>query len=230
MHELRSGPAVHARPTPPPGPVCDEDPANEPSLANGVATSDFSGTVGEWKCWVLDVADATNLDVVLRNTAKGRNKSGGDADLYINHASPPLVDPSVPAGDFDCGSYTPTSDERCTASIPADGTWYIAVYAWSNYPSVELMASYVTESTSSGDITLTATAKGGRNKAFVQLAWDGATTTNVDIYRNSFDPNAPLIPATPNDGSFKDDAGKGGDQYQLCEVGTGVCTPIMAAQ
>lgn len=229
--DIQNAFAVVGVPTPPPGPVCDEDPANEPSLANGVATSDFSGTVGEWKCWVLDVADATNLDVVLRNTAKGRNKRGGDADLYINHASPPLVDPSVPAGDFDCGSYTPTSDERCTVSIPADGTWYVAVYAWGNYPSVELMASYVTEAAPSGEITLTATAKGGRNKSFVQLAWDGATTTNVDIYLNRFDPDdPPHIPATPNDGSFKDDAGKGGDQYQLCEVGTGVCTPIMVAQ
>ena len=222
-------------------PVCS---AVEPYLANGVSTSNFSAAAGEWKCWILNVAadDATSLSVELRNTVKGKFKNGGDADLYIRHGSPPEVDTWAypPTGAFDCGSYSSDSDESCTipnSTTPtvSQGDWYIAVYAWRDYPSVSLTGTYTTPTSEPppepGPIMLTAIAKGGRNNQFVNLTWTGATGTNVEIYRNSLpsDPNPDLI-VTTNDGAYKDTSGRSGDAYQLCETGFAACSATVYAE
>jgi hypothetical protein len=57
---------------------------------------------------------------------------------------------------------------------------------------------------------------GGQRKA--QLAWRGATSSNVDIYRNGG-----LIITTANDGSYIDQiggSGHGNFTYKVCEAGT----------
>jgi len=216
---------------PTPDPVCDH--ANSTILTNGVSTADFPGATGEWKCWKVDVvpdATTTNLDVVLRNTASGRNKRLGDADLYINHADPLSVIPTVnpPEGNYDCGSYTSNSSESCRITTPNDGYWYIGVYGYSGYTSVSLTASYDTGGTeepppSSGEITLTAAVKG--NGKFVNLTWSGATTPEVDIYRDG----APYV-TTVNDGSYKDNGGFSGMEYQVCDSGgTDNCSGLVPA-
>ena len=212
-------------PKPPPSPVCNSSNTSTSPLVNGSSTDNFSGVAGEWRCWVLEVgAEATDLDVVLRNTAKGKKTNSGDADLYINFGSSPLVDPSIPDGVFDCGSYTPNSDEKCLmtgSNIPTiDSSLYIAVYAYNSFPSVKLTATYSPDTNGqtpplpTGEITLTATEKGGRNKKFVSLNWAGATTSMVEITRNGMP-----LPITENDGAYKDNFGRSGDSYLLCNVG-----------
>lgn len=208
-------------PRPPPGPVCN-DAVNTPlpHLSNGASTGSFSADVGEWNCWIINVAPgATNLDVVLRSTVKGKNKNSGDGDLYIKHGGTPMVDPTaipLPIDDADCSSYSYNSEERCTIASPAAGDWYLAVYAFYNVPSVALRGTYTTDSGDppSGDITLTASEKGGRNKKFVNLSWNGASTDNVEISRNGSS-----IAVTTNDGSYKDNGGMQDDIYILCEIG-----------
>ena len=222
-------------PKPPPEAVCNSSNIVTSPLANGTPTDNFSGIAGEWRCWVLDIAEATELDVVLRNTAKGKNTNPGDADLYIKFGDSPMVDPLVPEGVFDCGSYTPSSDESCPMSSPvlpsADGPLYIAVYAYRSFPSVKLTATYSPGTSTeppplpTGDITLTATAKGGRNKKFVSLNWTGVTTDMVDIYRNG-EPEPGVF--TENDGIYKDNNGKVDDMYKLCDSGTTNCAEARA--
>ena len=222
-------------------PVCD---VIQPYLQNGVPTGNFSASTGEWKCWILNVApdDATGLDAVLRNTVKGKFKSGGDADLYIKYGQPPMVDTWAypPTGDFDCASFSPDSDESC--SIPDDavsqvsqvsqGDWYIAVYAWRDYPSVSLTASYTSpgggEPPPTETITLTATKKGGRNNTFVNLTWTGAAGQNVEIYRDDPDRDSPMV-YTPNDGAYKDADGDIGNVYQVCETASDNCSATVTA-
>ena len=56
----------------------------------------------------------------------------------------------------------------------------------------------------------------------VHLTWTGATSTEIDIYRNGT-----LIVTTPNDGSYFDstgDTGHAGYSYQVCEAGTQSCS------
>ena len=61
---------------------------------------------------------------------------------------------------------------------------------------------------------------GGQRKA--QLAWRGATSTNVDVYRNGG-----VIITTANDGSYIDPiggSGHGNFTYKVCEAGTQTCS------
>lgn len=54
------------------------------------------------------------------------------------------------------------------------------------------------------------------------LTWSGATSTNVDVYRDGS-----VIATTANDGAYTDNTGQkggGGYSYQVCEAGTSTCS------
>ena len=73
-----------------------------------------------------------------------------------------------------------------------------------------------------GQITLTARGYKVRGERRVDLSWTGATSTNIDIYRNGV-----LIATTPNDGLYTDPVGGRGHAtytYGVCEAGTGNCS------
>ena len=56
----------------------------------------------------------------------------------------------------------------------------------------------------------------------VDLTWIGATSSNIDIYRNGV-----LINTVPNTGSYTDSTGQKGRAtftYKVCEAGTGNCS------
>ena len=56
----------------------------------------------------------------------------------------------------------------------------------------------------------------------VRLKWRGATSANIDVYRNGM-----LVATTPNDGLYDDSTGDTGQaQYmeQVCEAGTQNCS------
>ena len=55
-----------------------------------------------------------------------------------------------------------------------------------------------------------------------RLKWRGATTANVDVYRNGL-----LVATTPNDGQYDDSTGTSGQasfMYTVCEAGTQTCS------
>jgi N-acetylneuraminic acid mutarotase len=73
-----------------------------------------------------------------------------------------------------------------------------------------------------GPITLSAAKRkvGGINT--VRLTWSGATSTDIDVYRD-----AVLIVTTSNDGSYTDstgDTGRARYTYKVCEAGTQTCS------
>ena len=89
------------------------------------------------------------------------------------------------------------------------------VYGWGR---VDILAAV----TSGTPITLSAAKRkvGGINT--VRLTWSGATSTNVDVYRN-----AVVIVTTANDGSYIDstgDTGRARYVYKVCEGGTQTCS------
>lgn len=72
------------------------------------------------------------------------------------------------------------------------------------------------------EFTLSATGYRFRGVHTVDLTWNGATSTNVDVYRNGA-----LITTTANDGFHTDSTGgRGKDsyEYQVCEQGTLICS------
>ena len=57
----------------------------------------------------------------------------------------------------------------------------------------------------------------------VRLTWSGATSANIDIYRNS----PPPIATVPNTGRYMDstgDTGRARYEYRVCEAGTSTCS------
>ena len=80
----------------------------------------------------------------------------------------------------------------------------------------------VTVTGAGGDITLTATGYKVRGLQKADLGWSGATSTNVDVYRDR-----ELLITTENDGFYTDNTdqrGGGSYTYQICEEGTSSCS------
>lgn len=72
-------------------------------------------------------------------------------------------------------------------------------------------------------ISLSATGRKIKGVQYVDLAWSGATSTSIDIWRNGV-----KFLTTPNDGTHTDNTGtKGGGSYtyKVCEAGTTTCSP-----
>ncbi|GLX86014.1 hypothetical protein tloyanaT_22660 [Thalassotalea loyana] len=72
----------------------------------------------------------------------------------------------------------------------------------------------------SGDITLDTSTGRAKGKNYVDLSWSGASTSSVDIYRNSS-----LLSTTANDGAYRDSFRSSGTfTYQVCDQGTNNCS------
>lgn len=75
---------------------------------------------------------------------------------------------------------------------------------------------------SASSITLTAKGRKVAGINTVRLTWSGATSSDIDIYRNSL-----LIVTTANDGFYTDSTGDTGwarYTYEVCEAGTSTCS------
>jgi hypothetical protein len=73
-----------------------------------------------------------------------------------------------------------------------------------------------------GKILLRAKKKRIEGINTVRLQWRGATSANIDVYRNNV-----LIVTTPNDGQYDDstgDTGRAQYLYQVCEAATQTCS------
>ena len=74
-----------------------------------------------------------------------------------------------------------------------------------------------------GPITLSVAGRKVSGVNTVRLTWSGATSNNVDIYRNSDVPTATV----PNSGTYFDstgDTGRASYTYRVCEAGTSTCS------
>lgn len=72
------------------------------------------------------------------------------------------------------------------------------------------------------DFNLTANGYKDRGRHTIDLTWSGATSSNVDIYRNGS-----LQTTTANDGSYTDATNNRGGAsytYRVCEAGTSTCS------
>ena len=75
------------------------------------------------------------------------------------------------------------------------------------------------------DLSVTAYKVRGRQQA--DLSWSGATSTNVDVFRDGG-----LAATTANDGAYTDITGQNGGGsavYQVCEAGTTTCSAEVTA-
>ena len=104
----------------------------------------------------------------------------------------------------------------------AAGTYAVSLTVTDNEGATDSVSKNVTVSSSGGGITLTVTGYKVRGLPKADLQWSGATSTNVDVFRNGA-----LLVTTANDGFYTDNIdqrGGGSYTYQVCEAGTNTCS------
>ncbi|HVS14294.1 MAG TPA: PKD domain-containing protein [Thermoanaerobaculia bacterium] len=119
----------------------------------------------------------------------------------------------------DGGSSTAQSPSHTYA---AGGTYTVTLTATDDDLESDSASQDVTVSEPSGGITLSAVGYKVRGLQKADLTWSGATSSNVDVYRNGA-----VITTTANDGFHTDDInnrGSGTYTYQVCEAGTSTCS------
>jgi N-acetylneuraminic acid mutarotase len=131
------------------------------------------------------------------------------------------------------GRYNPSSDSWiATSTTNAPTGRYSHTAIWSDNEMIVWGGAGDSGNLNTGErycaqsgvptITLSAAGRkvGGINT--VRLTWSGATSTNIDVYRNDM-----LIVTTANDGSYTDstgDTGRARYTYRVCEAGTSTCS------
>jgi Zn-dependent metalloprotease len=106
----------------------------------------------------------------------------------------------------------------------ADGAYTVSATATdtAGQTASDSISVSVDNGSSSDPISLSVTAYKVRGSQHADLEWSGATSTNVDVYRNGSE-----VATTANDGFYTDITGqKGGGSatYQVCEADTTITT------
>ncbi len=144
---------------------------------------------------------ATYLDEVrLSSTIRS---AGWVTAEYNNQSSPSTF---MTMGSESCSSATPTPIPTATPTLTPTPT----------------ATSTPTPTATVGPIQLSAQKKRIQGINTVRLTWAGATSANIDVYRNGT-----LIATTPNNGQYDDstgDTGRAQYTYQVCAAGTQNCS------
>jgi len=149
------------------------------------------------------------------------------ADMAYSDVISPLPgqpDPNVTvcyAGDYDYGSAIATKhvSSWVDGRVLIGGNSQQDAFFDREPPSA---SATPTPTPTPGPITLSAAKRKVNGINTVRLTWSGATSTNVDVYRN-----AVVIVTTANDGSYIDstgDTGRARYVYKVCEGGTQTCS------
>jgi subtilisin len=185
---------------------------------------------------LLDVSNATLFNPVLIP-----GSGGGGNNLPTVNITSPSDGASFASGasiSFS-GSASDTEDGNLTSSLVWTSNLNGQIGTGGSFNAVlsdgthTITASVTDSGGSSGSDSITVTVGGGgftlsvtaykvRGDKYADLAWSGATSTNVDVKRNGA-----VIATTANDGAYTDGPlGKGGGSatYQVCEAGTNTCS------
>jgi len=112
-------------------------------LTSGVPVTGVAGTGprGSSRLWKIIVpAGADNLRVTLTGGT-------GDADLFINHGTPPRVvgtlqaNPPPTVANASHSSEAGANAELISVNSPTPGTWFVMLYLWDPYAGATLTAT-----------------------------------------------------------------------------------------
>ena len=182
-------------------------------LENGVAQTNLSGASGDQLNFTMAVpVGATNVNFLMTGGT-------GDADLYVKFGSAPTT------SSYDCRPYKSGNEEICS-SANDNGTYYVMLDGYTSFSGVSLTGNYTEDNGGANPppvaIDLSVSKRIKRNRGFADLSWSGASTSNVDIYRNGS-----LVKTTANDGVWTNNLGKrpsGTYDYQVCDADSSDCS------
>jgi PKD repeat protein len=132
-------------------------------------------------------------------------------------------DGTVTGWAWDFGDGNTSTAQNPTHGYAAGGTFTVTLTATDDGGATGSSAQEVTVTEPpTGGFTLSATGYKARGLQKSDLTWSGATSTNVDVYRDGA-----VIATTANDGSYTDNIdvrGGGSYTYEVCEAGTSTCS------
>ena len=132
-------------------------------------------------------------------------------------------DGTIAGWSWSFGDGATSTAQNPSHSYAAGGTYTVTLTVTDDAGATDTSSQDVTVSEpSTGGVTLSANGFKNKGRWTTDLSWDGATTTNVDIYRDGG-----LLTTTADDGLYTDATdfkGGGSLTYQVCEAGSSVCS------
>jgi subtilisin family serine protease len=99
------------------------------ALVVGTPVTGLDGVYGSERFFALTVPPgATSLSIA---TSGG----SGDSDLYVRYGDVPM------GGNYDCGSFSGSTVDRCDVALPLPGTYYVMLRGFNSYSGVTLAAT-----------------------------------------------------------------------------------------
>jgi len=132
-------------------------------------------------------------------------------------------DGSIASWSWDFGDGATSTAQSPSHTYSSGGTYTVTLTVTDDDGATDTASQDVSVSESTADLTLSATGYKQRGRHRIDLTWSGASSTDVDVYRNGS-----LVATTPNDGAYTDatnNRGKGSYTHQVCEAGTSTCSP-----
>ena len=131
-------------------------------------------------------------------------------------------DGTISSYSWDFADSTTATGSTANHDFAAAGTYNVSLMVTDNEGASATSSQNVTVAVGGANIVLSGSGTKVRGLQKVDLSWSGATSNDVDVYRDGN-----LIATTANDGSYRDNVdrkGGGSYVYELCEAGTSVCS------
>jgi serine protease len=152
-------------------------------------------------------------------TASFTSSCSGQTCAFTNTSTDP--DGSVVSWSWNLGDGATSTVANPSRTYAAAGTYTVTLTVTDNGGATGTTSQAVTVTAPSG---ISLSTRGYKVKGIpkVDLTWSGATSANVDVFRNGA-----KIATTANDGARTDTLAKGSTgtfTYRVCEAGTSTCS------